>query len=117
MKSLPIIKIPRRPARDYFLPDPATIQERIKKSSLPRSHFQQLIKVASARASRLHDDKIMVSQQFDPVKQHDVANKCNRPVIQHCSNRALCQITFIAVTDPCLPCSTKPKKGGVGNEI
>ena len=117
MNRIPIMLTPRRPAGDYFLPDPATIQERIKKSSLPRSHFQQLIKVASARTSRLHDDKIMVSQLFDPVKQHDAANNCNRPVIQHCSNRALCLIPFIAVMDSCLPCPTKPKKGGVGNGI
>ena len=27
MNRISIIKIPRRPARDYFLPDSATIQE------------------------------------------------------------------------------------------
>lgn len=27
MNRISIIKIPRRPAGDYFLPDPATIQE------------------------------------------------------------------------------------------
>lgn len=27
MKKIPITKIPHRPAGDYFLPDPATIQE------------------------------------------------------------------------------------------
>ena len=27
MKSIPIIKIPRRPAGDYFLPDSATISK------------------------------------------------------------------------------------------
>ena len=117
MKRIPITTIPRRPAGDYFLPDPATIQEGIKMSALPRSHFRQLNLTASAGNARLQADEIMVSQVFDPVKQHDAANKCNRPVIQHCSTRALCQITSIAVTDPCLPCSTKPKKGGVGNEI
>ena len=45
--------------------------QRIKMSSLPRSHFQQLNKAASARNSRLHDDEIMVSQLYDLVKQHD----------------------------------------------
>ena len=28
MKRIPITKIPRRPAGDYFLPDSATIQEK-----------------------------------------------------------------------------------------
>lgn len=45
--------------------------QRITMSALPRSYFQQLNQAASAGASRLHADEIMVSQLFDLVKQYD----------------------------------------------
>lgn len=117
MKRIPITKIPRRPAGDYFLPDSATIRERIKMSALPRSHFQQLHNAASAGNSHLQADEIMVSQLFDPVKQHETDFKCNRLLTQLHLKKTVRQIAFIAVIDSCLPCSTEPKKGGVGNGI
>lgn len=117
MNRIPITKIPQRPAGDYFLPDSATIQERIKMSALPRSHFRQLNLTASAGNARLQADEIMVSQLLDPVKQHETDFKCDRLLTQLHLKKSGRQITFIVVMDPCLPCSTKTKKGGVGNGI